>query len=114
MRCPVCRAENDTGPECRRCKADLSLLCALDKQRRGVLDLACQCLKRGEWAACPGSGRVERTPFAAMKSRNALVAVSYLLQGDFRRAWESMENLSLAASLGRARSLGARERELRQ
>lgn len=34
MRCPVCRAENDRGPNCRRCRADLSLLFALEKQRR--------------------------------------------------------------------------------
>jgi len=113
MRCPVCRAENDTGPECRRCKADLSLLFALDKQRRGVLDLACQCLKRGEWARAQALAEGADTLRRDEESQR-LVAVSYLLQGDFRRAWESMENLSLAASLGRARSLEARERELRQ
>jgi hypothetical protein len=33
MRCPVCRAENDQGPACRRCKADLSLLFRLEGQR---------------------------------------------------------------------------------
>jgi hypothetical protein len=34
--CPCCKAANDTGPNCRRCKADLSLLFALE-ERRAVL-----------------------------------------------------------------------------
>ena len=31
--CPCCRASNDTGPNCRRCKADLSLLFQLEANR---------------------------------------------------------------------------------
>jgi hypothetical protein len=34
MDCPLCRAGNDAGPQCRRCKADLSLLFAVEEQRR--------------------------------------------------------------------------------
>jgi hypothetical protein len=33
LRCPVCRAENATGPACRRCRADLSLLAAVEVRR---------------------------------------------------------------------------------
>jgi hypothetical protein len=33
LRCPVCRAENATGPICRRCRADLSLLAAVEARR---------------------------------------------------------------------------------
>src|SRR5262249_17865113 len=33
MRCPVCKAENAQGPACRRCKADLSLLFAVEARR---------------------------------------------------------------------------------
>ena len=33
LTCPCCRAANDAGPACRRCKADLSLLFAVDRQR---------------------------------------------------------------------------------
>ena len=33
MRCPVCKAENEMTPQCRRCKADLSLLLALERGR---------------------------------------------------------------------------------
>ncbi len=36
MRCPVCRAEND-DVTCRRCKADLSLLNALEQARHHAL-----------------------------------------------------------------------------
>ena len=33
LNCPVCRAENSTGPTCRRCRADLSLLMAVEARR---------------------------------------------------------------------------------
>jgi hypothetical protein len=33
LRCPVCKADNASGPACRRCKADLSMLFALEEQR---------------------------------------------------------------------------------
>ena len=48
MRCPACRAENDEGPQCRRCRADLSLLFALEEQRRAALTLAYRCLTEGQ------------------------------------------------------------------
>ena len=38
--CPCCKASNDAGPNCRRCKADLSLLFAVDAQRSAALDEA--------------------------------------------------------------------------
>lgn len=31
--CPCCKASNTSGPQCRRCKADLSLLFAIESQR---------------------------------------------------------------------------------
>ena len=37
LRCPACRADNAAGPNCRRCKADLSLLWALEQQRAAHL-----------------------------------------------------------------------------
>ena len=37
FRCPVCRARVEPGPQCRRCKADLSLLVSLEDQRRRAL-----------------------------------------------------------------------------
>ena len=38
--CPCCKAANETGPNCRRCKADLSLLFALEERRAGLLETA--------------------------------------------------------------------------
>src|SRR5438093_11568024 len=49
LRCPVCRAENTQGPSCRRCKADLSLLFALEEQRRQALGTARDAAARGAW-----------------------------------------------------------------
>jgi hypothetical protein len=48
MRCPVCRAEND-DVTCRRCKADLSLLAALEQARE-------QALAEAAHAAAEGNG----------------------------------------------------------
>ena len=48
MRCPVCRAENDEGPNCRRCRADLGALFALEEQRRRALDAAYRSLAAGQ------------------------------------------------------------------
>ncbi len=35
--CPCCRAGNDVGPACRRCKADLALLFAVESRREFLL-----------------------------------------------------------------------------
>jgi len=38
--CPCCKAANDAGPVCRRCKADLSLLFAVDAERTALVTAA--------------------------------------------------------------------------
>jgi hypothetical protein len=38
--CPCCKASNDTGPACRRCKADLSLLFAVEDERASLVAAA--------------------------------------------------------------------------
>ena len=40
MRCPVCRAEVEQGPNCRRCRADLAMLFTLEEQRARALAAA--------------------------------------------------------------------------
>ena len=50
MRCPVCRAEND-DVTCRRCKADLSLLAAVEESRRQELTLAANAASLGHGMA---------------------------------------------------------------
>jgi hypothetical protein len=38
--CPCCKAANDAGPSCRRCRADLSLLFAVEDQRTAAIATA--------------------------------------------------------------------------
>ena len=38
--CPCCKATNETGPNCRRCKADLSLLFDLEERRMRLIEAA--------------------------------------------------------------------------
>src|SRR5438552_3075018 len=47
LTCPVCRAANDQGPACRRCRADLSLLFVLDAQRQARLAAATTAAAQG-------------------------------------------------------------------
>jgi hypothetical protein len=88
MRCPVCRAENTSGPQCRRCRADLALLFALEDQRAHLLAAARTALTRAD-------GReVVRLAAAAQDLRDGddvrrLRALGHLLQRDFAAAWQS-------------------------
>jgi hypothetical protein len=90
MRCPVCRAENDRGPSCRRCRADLTLLFELNARRRRAV----------EWARAElGRGRPEQA-LALIKEAEALRrgndirqlrAVACLLRRDFEGAWQGYQ-----------------------
>jgi hypothetical protein len=101
MRCPVCRADNDQGPQCRRCRADLSPLFDLEGQRRRAVERA-----RNELA----QGRV-REALALLDEAEALRrgddlrplrAAAYLLGHDFARAWRAYESGSrLRLGIGR-------------
>jgi hypothetical protein len=87
MRCPVCKAENTTGPQCRRCRADLSLLFALEEQRERAVASARRALGRGE------SGPAVTAAAAAEALRSGgdlqrLLVLGYLMGRDFARAWE--------------------------
>lgn len=86
MRCPVCKAENSQGPACRRCKADVSLLYALDERRDGLLAAARLALSDGRWH--DALAQVERA-WRLRRGADAgrLLAVAHLLGRDFRQAW---------------------------
>lgn len=87
MRCPVCRAENDQGPQCRRCRADLSVLFTLEAQREHYLALAYQYAARGQWdqafVVAEGVDTVRRG-----EDSQRLLAVCSLMRRDFPRAWQ--------------------------
>jgi hypothetical protein len=88
MRCPACRAENATGPQCRRCRADLSLLFALEGQRRKTVALARAMAARGHGdevlAFADQADQLQHGP-----EGQQLRALSHLLRRDFAGAWES-------------------------
>jgi hypothetical protein len=86
MRCPVCRAENSTGPQCRRCRADLALLFVLEAQRRRVLDQARAAVHRGDG---PEAARLAAAAHALRRGEDSrrLLALGRLLQQDFAGAW---------------------------
>ncbi|HET6573485.1 MAG TPA: hypothetical protein VFG68_07780 [Fimbriiglobus sp.] len=48
--CPCCRASNDTGLACRRCKADLSLLFAVADRRGFLVSEARNLAAQGKYA----------------------------------------------------------------
>lgn len=86
MRCPVCKADNPQGPQCRRCKADLSLLFALEEQRGRMLAEARHYLRRGEWQAAVEHAEMANWLRGDEDSRQ-LLAMVYLLSRDFAVAW---------------------------
>jgi hypothetical protein len=87
MRCPVCRAEVEEAIQCRRCRADLSLLVELEKQRRHALTLAQQCLRRGRYQPARALSEGAETLRRDDDTRR-LCALTCLLQRDFTKAWE--------------------------
>lgn len=86
LRCPVCKAENVAGPACRRCKADLTLVFALEEQRTAALADARIALREG---------RLREAHAAALRADGLrrdgescrLAALTALLCRDFGLAW---------------------------
>ena len=62
--CPCCRAANDAGPACRRCKADLSLLFAVEAERTSLVaaarTLAAECRYSESLAALDRAAQLRR------------------------------------------------------
>jgi hypothetical protein len=84
--CPACRADNAEGPACRRCKADLSLLFALEADRAFSLSSARSALAAGEPArALPAALRARMLRRDDESGR--LAAACALCAGDFALAW---------------------------
>lgn len=91
MRCPVCRADNDdSDASCRRCRADLGLLVALEKVRSRLLREAQDhlCCRRPQEAMLPIK-QAENLRHGT--DANRLFALAHLLAGDFPKAWDSYQ-----------------------
>jgi hypothetical protein len=85
LRCPVCKADNSQGPTCRRCKADLSLVFALEERRARALEKACACLAAGRWDEAR-SLAVTADHLRQDDESKRLRAVTALVCGDFHEA----------------------------
>lgn len=92
LRCPVCRAETAQTP-CRRCKADLSLLFALETQRAAALRGARQCLAAGRPAEALAQAR-QADHLRRDDESLRLLAVAALLGGDPAEAWRCYRRVS--------------------
>jgi hypothetical protein len=91
--CPCCKASNDAGPACRRCKADLSLLFAADADAAALLARARDALAVGSFAEAEHlaqqSASIRRTP-DALRVR----ACARLLAGRFADALAAYHELA--------------------
>jgi hypothetical protein len=87
MRCPVCKAENLQGPNCRRCKADLSLLFMLQEHRRQTLDEARRHFGTANWSVAVQLA-FEADRLQSDDESRTLLALGHLLGGSFAAAWE--------------------------
>jgi hypothetical protein len=90
--CPCCKAANDTGPACRRCKADLSLLFVVEAEREALVADARRLTAESRY---PESlARLDR---AAQLRRgddvSRLRATVLLLAGDFLAALRAYHEL---------------------
>jgi hypothetical protein len=87
MRCPVCRAENNVEPQCRRCRADLSLLFAVAAGRSRLRQEAARRAAAGAWGeAARLAGQAHGLRHGEDSRR--LLAVAHLMQRDFAGAWQ--------------------------
>ena len=95
MRCPVCRAENDEGPNCRRCRADLGSLFALEEQRQRALNASYRCLADGQFRRARALAEGAQALHNDAEARR-LAAMSALLTRDFAsacRIYKSLDKL---------------------
>jgi hypothetical protein len=97
MRCPVCRAEIAESPQCRRCRADLSLLFTLQAGRNQAMNAAYQCVARNQLGqALAIAGEMDAS--CRDDDSKRLLALIQLLRGDFAQAWRHYSQRFLRAT----------------
>ena len=97
LACPACRASNDAGPACRRCKADLTLCFAVEKQRERALAAARFAIAQDDFDAA--FAHVRRA--AALRRGTEIDefrAVLYLLRREFASAWHEYNRTTSGAA----------------
>lgn len=93
LSCPCCRAANDTGPACRRCKADLSLLFAVADRRGFLVSEARKLAAKGKFAEALRSLE-EAAALRAGDDVRRLSAAVRLLAGDYAAALAAYDGLA--------------------
>jgi hypothetical protein len=99
LRCPVCKADNAQGPTCRRCKADLSLLFALEAKRARAIAGARAALAEGRWEEARAQAKTADHLRHDDESKE-LLAVTALVCGDFHEAWRLHRELMYKSQAG--------------
>jgi len=85
IQCPVCKAINETGPTCRRCKADLSILFQIEDRRNGLMADAKAALARDDTRT--SLDRARAADGLRRDSESArLLACASLMRGDYPEA----------------------------
>lgn len=90
LRCPVCRADNTTGPVCRRCRADLSLLAAVEARRDFHFTRARAAVAAFDVAAARAEVELVRR-LRPGPDAGRLEAIISLLSGDYSSALASCQ-----------------------
>ena len=86
IHCPCCRASNETAT-CRRCKADLTLLVAVEARRQYLMDEARYALSAGSCADAPfdeAAGLRDGADVAQLRALAALLKRDYAEALQFR------------------------------
>jgi methylphosphotriester-DNA--protein-cysteine methyltransferase len=83
--CPSCKASNESGPACRRCKSDLSLLFQLEQRRIWLVD-RCWTLIRQMRADEAHEHLSELRDLQPGADSERLQALAALAQRDFQTA----------------------------
>jgi hypothetical protein len=78
----------EQGPQCRRCRADLSLLFTLEDQRGQALHEAYRCFDRGQWEQMR-TFAADADSLRRDEESTRLVACAALLCRDFLAAWRA-------------------------
>jgi hypothetical protein len=86
LTCPVCRAPNDAGPTCRRCRADLSLVVAVEARRAHAIAAARAAAGAGRWDEARDHARRARELRRSADVEQLLAALA-LAAGDRAAAW---------------------------
>jgi hypothetical protein len=83
--CPCCKASNESGPNCRRCKADLALLFSLEAERIELVSAARRLLQQSQFEEA-GAKLVRAERLRRGDDVRTLRAGAFLLNRDFAAA----------------------------